>query len=279
MSRAPAPAAPNDAPARDVIVRTSYFSIHSNAYVDFYAGASARSLPVGSSGAGSLPLVLDAPLVAKLGTCSDDPCAKDALVGTGLGALDDFLRDTWAAHESEARRTLGRDGTPLMELEDALATALARQIGAVWPADPIVVYLAHEGGRLDAEGGRDGAVIDVEGECFGGGALLECLFTRALEGVLRESELGRTVRDELARRGDATGAADTRFMACVAALATGAAVAAAERRYTPTRRFITVCSEPERAWLAAEWPKRARGDESPRAFASRLVDEGLRAGW
>jgi hypothetical protein len=65
----------------------------------------------------------------------------------------------------------------------------------------------------------------------------------------------------------------------VATLAAAAAVAAGERSYTPTRRFVTVCSERERAWLAEEWPKRMRGDESPQVFAERLVAEAMHGGW
>jgi hypothetical protein len=276
-NRVPPAAAPNDAPARDVIVRTSRFAIHANGYVDFYADAFA-TLPAESSGAGAA-LLLDAPLVAKLGACSDDPCARSALVGTGFGGLDDFLRTTWAAHESDARRMLGSHGTSLMDLEDVLAPTLARQIGKVWPDDPIVVFVAHAGGRLDSNGGRDGAVIDAGGECFGGDALLECLFTRALEVLLPESDLGRALEEEGTRRGDVSRAASAGFVACVAALATDAAVAATEARYTPTRRFVTVCSEPARAWLEGEWPKRMHGDESAKAFAVRLVEEGVRAKW
>jgi hypothetical protein len=278
MNRAPAPAAPNDAPARDVIVRTSRFSIHANAYVDFYAGTSASSLRVERPDAGSPPR-LDAALVAKLGACSDDPCARNLLSETRFTALGDFLRDTWAAHETDARRTLGRNGTPLMELEDALAPVLARQIGIVWPDDPIVLYVAHEDRQDAAEGGRDGAVLDAGGDCFERNALLECLFTRALEALMPDSELGRAIEEEGTRRGAASLSSIDGFMACVAALATDAAVAAAERHYTPTRHFVTVCSEPARAWLAVEWPKRLRGDESARAFGVRLVDEGVRAEW
>jgi hypothetical protein len=166
-----------------------------------------------------------------------------------------------------------------MDLEDVLAPTLARQIGKVWPDDPIVVFVAHASGRLDSNGGRDGAVIDAGGECFGGDALLECLFTRALEVLLPESDLGRALEQEGARRGDVSRAASAGFLACVAALATDAAVAATEARYTPTRRFVTVCSEPARAWLEGEWPKRMHGDESAKAFAVRLVEEGVRAKW
>lgn len=277
-SREPAPAAPDDAPARDVIVRTSRFSIHANAYVDFYAGARGGALATEGRDGGPASL-LDPELVTKLGRCSDDPCAKSALFGTREGALGDFLRDTWPAHAIGARRALGRSGTPLMELEDVIAPTLARQVGIAWPNDPIVVYLANEEGRRGPIGGRDGAILDVEGDCFEGDALLECLFTRALDVLMPDSELGRAIEEERARlrpMGQEAGAGVT---PCVATLAAATAVAATEAHYRPTRRFISVCSEPERAWLEGEWPKRMRGDESPKAFATKLVQEAVRAGW
>jgi hypothetical protein len=277
-SRGPAPAAPDEAPARDVIVRTSRFSIHANAYVDFYASGGAGALATEGRD-GSPASLLDPELVTKLGQCSDDPCAKSALFGTREGALGDFLRETWPAHAIGARRTLGRSGTPLMELEDVIAPTLARQVGIAWPNEAIVVYIANEEGRRGPIGGRDGAVLDVEGECFEGDALLECLFTRALDVLMPDSELGLAIEEEGARlraSGRADGAGVT---PCVAALAAATAVAATEAHYRPTRRFISVCSEPERAWLEGEWPKRMRGDESPKAFAAKLVEEAVRAGW
>jgi hypothetical protein len=278
VTRAPAPAVPNEAPARDIIVRTSRFAIHANAYVDFYATGRASTREATSSDAGA-SFLLEPPLVVKLGACSDDPCARNALVGTPLGALDDFLHGTWAEHESEARRVVGRNGTPLMELEDVLAPALGRQIGVVWPNDPIVVYVAHEEGRLDEVGGRDGAVLDIEGDCFEGNALLECLFTRALEVLLPDSELGRAFEEARAGQSEADRTESAGVTPCVAALAADVAVASAERRYTPTRRFVTVCSEPARAWLGREWPKRVRRDESPKEFAANLVGEWVRGRW
>jgi hypothetical protein len=96
---------------------------------------------------------------------------------------------------------------------------------------------------------------------------------------LPESELGRAIDEEGARRGEEGRAASARFTACIAALATDAAVAATEPHYTPTRRFVTVCSEPARAWLQVEWPKRMHDEEPPKAFAASLVDEGMRAKW
>lgn len=272
------PAAPNEARARDVAVRTSRFAIHSNAYVDFYVSALSSSLSADGADRGALPL-LDANLVAKLGACSHDLCAKSALVETPLDRLDGFLAEAWGAHESEARRLLGREGTPLMNLEDALAPALARQIGIEWPSDPFVVYLAHAQGRFDESGGRQGAVLDVQGECFEGGALLECLFTRALEVLLPASALGRAIAEEGARFDDGGRAAPKDLLPCLASLATDAAVAAGERHYRPTRRFVTVCSPQERMWLADEWSKRLREQESPREFAAKLLAEAVRAGW
>jgi len=274
----PSPAAPNDAPAKDVVVRTSRFAIHANAYVDFYAAARVAPLRSENGDAGAAPL-LDAPLVAKLGACSDDPCAKSSLVGTPFDGLDAFLHDTWAAHEIDTRRTLGRSGTPLMNSEDALAPTLARQIGIVWPNDPVVVYVAHAKRQFDMGGGRDGAVLDVDGECLDGNALLECLFTRALEVLLPDSELGRALEEERARLEGSPSFTSADLLACIAALASDAAVAAIEQRYTPTRAFVARCSERQRAWLADEWPRRMHGEESPRVFAARLVAEAARAAW
>jgi len=261
-----------------VVVRTSRFAIHANAYVDFYAATRVASLPSQEGDAGAIP-VLDATLVGRLGACSDDPCAKSALVGTPFDELDTFLHDTWAAHEIDTRRTLGRSGTPLMNSEDVLAPTLARQIGIVWPNDPIVAYVAHAKRQFDVGGGRDGAVLDVDGECLDGNALLECLFTRALEVLLPDSELGRALEEARGRLEGAQSFTSAGLLACVAVLASDAAVAALEQRYTPTRAFVARCSERQRAWLADEWPRRMHGEESPQVFAARFVAEAVRAAW
>src|SRR5579859_4515115 len=69
-NRALPPAAPRAAPARDVVVRTGRFAIHANAYVDYYAWS--RQDPREG---------LDPDVVARLGACSDDPCARAAIDG------------------------------------------------------------------------------------------------------------------------------------------------------------------------------------------------------
>ena len=266
----PRPVAPDDAPARDVVVRTERFAVHVNAYVDFYAWSR-------SSGTS-----LDQDLVARLGACTNDRCAKDALAGAegregdlvprppAGDELDRYLRETWADHEQEARRTLGRTGSPLMDLEDVIAPALATQIGRVWPDEPIVLYMAR-GARIDPSG-REGPVIDAHGECFEGDALLECLFTRAIETMLPESDLGRGIEEARAKLDDHGRDATRAAVPCVAALAVDVAMAAADPRYKPTRRFAAACAPPVRDWLGDAWVKRMRGDETAKAFGARLVE-------
>jgi hypothetical protein len=265
--------APDDAPARDVVVRTERFAVHVNAYVDYYAWSR-------SSGAS-----LDQVLVARLGACSNDRCAKDALADqpsvAGADApdgnlvpvadgLDRYLRETWADHEQEARRTLGRTGSPLMDLEDVIAPALATQIGRLWPEEPIVVYLAR-GSRMDPSG-REGPVIDAHGECFEGDALLECLFTRAVETMLPDSDLGRGIEEARAKLDEHGRDVTLAAVPCVAALAVDVAMAAADPRYKPTRRFASACAPSVRDWLGDAWVKRMRGDETAKAFGAKLVE-------
>jgi hypothetical protein len=245
-----------------VAVRTGRFAIHTNAYVDYYAWSRDRGTR------------LDLDLVARLGACSDDMCAKDVLaVGKAGGAegLETFLRESWTDHEQEARRTLGRVGSPLMDLEDVLAPTLATQIGRVWSEEPIVVYLAR-GADIDPSG-REGPVIDTHGECFEDEALLECLLTRALEVLLPESDLGRAIEEARAPLDDRGRAATAIAVPCVAALAADVAVAAATARYKPTRRFAEACPSSVRKWLGDAWARRMHGDDTARAFGTKLVEQ------
>jgi len=264
-----------------VIVRTSRFAIHVNAYVAYYARAiSARAgLPEGTD-AGALETT-DAgeadgdrgALVARvtaLGRCSDDACARAALDGTPYAAgLDGYLREKWGEDANDARHALGRVGTPILELEDLLAPTLATQIGRVWPSDPVDVYLAR--GEGAAPEGRRGALIDTEGECFSDRALLECLLTRALEVLLPDSEVGRGIEeartslDEPSRE-RARGAA-----ACLAALAVDAALTAADPRYRPTMRFARACVPGVRPWLVDAWARRMKGELPAREFGAILA--------
>jgi hypothetical protein len=256
----PRPASPRDAPARDVAVRTGRFAIHTNAYVDYYAW----SREPGTR--------LDLDLVARLGACSDDMCAKDVLAVGKAGAegLDAFLRESWTDHEQEARRTLGRVGSPLMDFEDVVAPTLATQIGRLWPDEPIVVYLAR-GADIDPSG-REGPVIDTHGECFEDDALLECLLTRALEVQLPNSDLGRAIEEARVPLDERGRAATATAVPCVAALASDVAVAAATARYKPTRRFAEACPAALRKWLSDAWARRMHGDDTAKAFGAKLVE-------
>jgi hypothetical protein len=278
QNRPPPPAAPHSAPARDVIIRTGRFAIHVNAYVYYYARSvtprskASGEAPAGTSGEMDPSQGLDSALLTQLGGCSDDVCAKALFAGKSYAAgLVGYLRDSWADDSDDGRREVGRSGTPLMELEDLLAPALATQIGRVWPNEPIDVYLA-SAADIDPSG-REGPLIDTRGECFAGSALLECLFTRAVEELIPESDLGRGIAEARAaldetsqRKGDAA-------VPCVAALAVDAAVTAADRHYRPTRRFAEACAPSLRPWLGDAWAKRMKGDLSAREFGAKLVQE------
>jgi|HubBroStandDraft_2_1064218.scaffolds.fasta_scaffold135224_2 hypothetical protein len=269
QNRPPPAAAPQSAPARDVIVRTGRFAIHLNAYVEYLAGRVGPGARDASEE--GRPHDLDPDLVTKLEGCSDDRCAKAAFTGTReIEGLDGYLRETWPRDSDDARRAVGRSGTPLMELEDVIAPALASQIGRTWPNEPIDVYLARAP-EIDPSG-REGSLIDTEGECFGGRALLECLFTRAVEVLLPESDLGRGI-DEARAALDALSRTKTDAAAlCVAALAVDAAVGAADAGYRPTRRFSEACAPSLRPWLGDSWAKRIRGDLGAREFGAKLVE-------
>jgi hypothetical protein len=268
-NRPPPPAAPHSAPARDVIVRTGRFAIHVNAYVQYYARAVAADR--GAASETSSPPRLDADLASRLGACSDDACAKAALTGTSYAeGLDGYLHDTWADDSDEARRAVGLSGTPLMAFEDLLAPALAAQIGRVWPNEPVDVYLARAPG-VDPSG-REGAVIDTQGECFGASALLECLFTRGVEVLLPESDLGRGIEAARAALDESSRKRTEAAAPCIAALAVDAAVTATDPRYRPTRRFDQVCDPNVRAWLGTAWAKRMKGDLAAREFGTQLVE-------
>jgi hypothetical protein len=266
-TKPPAPAAAHSAPARDVIVRTGRFAIHVNAYVAYYARAFSTEETASDPGADRL---MDSAMVTKLGACSDDPCAKRAFVGSPYAVgLDGYLNDVWADDADDGRRTMSRIGASLLELEDLISPALASQIGRVWPNDSIDIFLARAP-RVDPSG-RDGALIDTQGECLGNDALLECLFTRALELLLPESDLGKGIEEARAKQDDAAKSKTVLAIPCVAALAVDAAVTAAIHRYQPTRRFAEACAPNLRVWLGDTWAKRMKKEIEAKDFGAQLV--------
>ncbi len=237
-------------------MRTGRFAIHTNAYVDYYAWSLDREK------------ALDQDLALRLGACSDDRSARDAL--PDAGGLDAFLREGWVDHEQEARRILGVTGSPVMTFEDTIGAALATQIGRLWPDEPIAVYLAR-GSHIDPSG-REGPVIDTHGECFEHDALIECLFTRAVEVLLPESELGRAIEAARAHLDDRARDATFAALPCVAALSVDVAVTAALHRYTPTRRFAAACAPELRERLSDAWARRLRGDATASELGAKVVE-------
>jgi hypothetical protein len=258
-SSEPPPAAPRSAPARDIIVRTDRFALHVNAYVAYYA----RVSPPSES--------MDPTLVERLAACSDDASAKTALAGspyaTGLGA---YLVDTWTSDAEEAQRDLTRVVGPVLALEELLAPALASQMGRTWPNEAIDVFFARAP-RVDPSG-RDGPLIDTQGECFGSSALLECVFTRAVETLLPESELGKGIAEARAAQGEAARQKSEAALPCAAALAVDAAVTAADGHFKPTPRFAEACPPSLRVWLGDAWGRRMKGETEARKFGTELVE-------
>jgi hypothetical protein len=276
-NRPPPPAAPDVAPARDVVVRTGRFALHANAYVDYYAGVRAAALSLPDADQEPFRAV-DEALVASLGRCSDDRCARAAFAPLGdlVNGLDRFLKDTWPDHAFEARRTLGLNGAPLLDLEDALASALATQIGRLWPDEPTVLYLVRvdQGSSLFPRD-LEGPLMDIRGGCFGGHALLECIFVRALEVSLAESDLGRAVTRTREPMDEARKNATRSVLPCIAALAAAAAVAAADRMYQPTKRYIEACPSGTRKGFEDALRRRMKGEIDAAVLGKELVEKAL----
>jgi hypothetical protein len=277
-SKPPPPAASHSAPARDIVLRTGRFAIHANAYVAYYASALSTGA-MSATGATDTGVGVDARVddafVVRLGACSDDPSARAALGSSPFAAgLDAYLKDRWSDDADDAQRSVATADGAVLTFEDLVAPALASQIGRVWPSDPIDVYVARASG-VDSSG-RSGPLLDTQGECFVGGALLECLLTRAVEVLLPGSELGRGIDEARARLDEAGRAKSDGALACVAALSVDAAVSAAVRAYQPTRRFAEACPARLRGWLADTWAKRMKGDVEAKAFGTGLVEEMAR---
>jgi hypothetical protein len=254
-----------------VIIRTGRFAIHMNAYVQYYARVVAGvGVREGASPETSSRGAVDSFLVTKLGVCSDDACARAAFTGRPYGeGLDDYLRETWADDSDAARRAVGLSGTSLLAFEDLLAPALATQIGTVWPNGAIDVFVARAP-EVDPSG-REGSLIDTQGECFAGDALLECLFTHGVEMLLAKSDLGQGIEAARAALDEPSRRKTDAAVPCIAALAVDAAVAAVDLRYRPTRRFVEACAPSLRPWLGAFWAKRIKGELLAREFGARLI--------
>jgi len=127
----PAPAASNDASRRaDVVVRTSRFAITPTP--TWISTQRQRVAFVAEPGGRMRELFRPRRNARRQARCllGTTPAPRAPLVGTPLTNSTRFFHDTWAAHEIDTRRTLGRSGTPLMNSEDVLAPTLARQMAS-----------------------------------------------------------------------------------------------------------------------------------------------------
>jgi hypothetical protein len=281
----PQPALPRDeAPARDLIVRTEHFELHANAWVDLHAWLVHRARTEGARDLESAPFereireyaaalrgakderAADEDALTRLRRCHDDRCATDALAPTPFGppfarALPTYVQIAWNRRSAAARGAIER-AAPLLRFESDLTDGLAKDLGL--PEEPERVRLdvvAHDAG------GRAGpGLLAAAGPCFVGDAILECAFFAWARANAPKLELARAIKKgvsaERARR----------LWDAVVAYAIVVRVQERTNHRSWLAKKLTE-SEPELAkWLAREWPKRRAG-EAAQSFAERLQAE------
>lgn len=281
----PQPEVPKDeAPARDLIVRTDRFELHANAWLDLHAWLVHRARAEGTRDLESAPFdreileyaaalrdakddrAADEDALARLRRCHDDRCATEALGPTPFGppfarALPAYVQIAWNRRSAVARGAIERT-TPLLRYESDLADGLAKDLGLTEEAERVRLdVVAHDAG------GRAGpGVLAAGGPCFFADGILECAFFAWARANAPKLELARAIK-----KGVSTERARRLWDAVVAY-----AIVVRVQERTNHRSWLAkklTESEPELAkWLAREWPKRRAG-EAAQSFAERLQAE------
>jgi hypothetical protein len=206
--------------------------------------------------------------------------AREILVRTTsftfrMGAAVD---ETWPEKAEETRASLGAAVATLLEEEDTTVPILARELGVTWPNDP----LAFDVILRDEASTPCGAKLPRLLQVGGGGArvFFACALERAFarlgeEGALRQGMTkGRGQTEDSVR---AEPAELDRLYACVVAYAVAAVMVARADGKKEAReaesRLGDACTPGALQWVAKEWIRRVKEEESAEEWGERAGRE------
>jgi hypothetical protein len=185
--------------------------------------------------------------------------------------------ESWPSKAEETRAVLGQMLTVLLDEEDATVPVLARQLGVTWPDTGLDDALDFDV-ELEASASCDSNMPRVLGVARGGEprVFFGCVLARAFVRLEHESAVYRGLVKTGGVSATRAVPADEQLYACIVTYAVSAVLVAraqdkAEARAVE-RGLAAACDRRALDWMAAEWIKRVREDESPQAFGARAAD-------
>jgi hypothetical protein len=209
--------------------------------------------------------------------CESAKCARAAVTGTAfaepyLAALPDFLARHWTRRAATARGGIEMARAALGPEVEPLVSRLAQDLALDWPVSPPVVDVVADA----PEAGHEAlirVVLGARSACFKAqpkeanrmhnARIVDCVLAYAAAGLRSRSAIAVALGTEQSSREQAWIALVVHAVATV--------IAAWEPKHDSVLRRSAIAVMPRAmTWLAAEWPKRMRG-EPPAEFARRYV--------
>jgi hypothetical protein len=173
---------------------------------------------------------------------------------------------TWPDKAEETRMALGARLPELLEEEDTTVPILAHQLGVAWPSEALDfdVILAGEDSRpCDAKIPRLLLAGGGEGRVF-----FACVLERSFARIAEQGELHRSMAAVNAHEAEPV-------YACIVAYAVAAVMVARARdpkeAHAVEARLSAGCTPDALDWVAREWIKRVRNEETAEAFGTRAA--------
>jgi hypothetical protein len=220
------------------------------------------SLALGSLACTPGPSVRPAPLLPR--TPPREIVVRTTSFRFHMGARVD---ETWPVRAEETRAALGQLLPVLLEEEDTTVPVLAKELGVAWPDDP-VDFDARLGPGAAPCDPKMARVLDVSG----GRARMffACVLERAFMRLAPESAAYRGVESGSAGEPQAE-----RLYACIVTVAVSTVLVARaddkEDARGVERGLAEGCDPRALDWVAREWIKRVREEETADAFGARAA--------
>ena len=157
----------------------------------------------------------------------DEVVVRTASFAFHMGARVD---ETWTTQADDARTALGSAIAVLLDEEDSAVPTLARQLGVVWPAEPLDFDVSFRGHRDD--GPCDSGVpfrLVVTSSRATPTPFFACVLERGFVRLARESTIYRAVLATLEVHGEAAETAAERLYGCMVRYAVSGVVLAGPR--------------------------------------------------
>jgi len=210
------------------------------------------------------------------------PPADEIIIRTDRFAfhMGGRVDEAWLANAERTRAAVGAAVATLLDDEDTTVPILARQLGVEWPTDPLdfdVALLATEdhAALCDARHAGLPRRLDLAWSGEAPGRFFACILARSFARLEGESAMARGMK---AATGDRdAGAEVSALYRCFVEVAVAALLVPRTADKEASRAIDAAlgatCSREALTWVAHEWVKRVREDESAEAFGARAVKE------